>query len=73
MMIPSIKIYGNNRILAQQLLETAFSLLRNEGQSPAAIIAIAYDSLAKGVDVSDVDRAAVLAALQDIIEKHSRK
>ena len=72
-MIRPIKFYANNETLARQLMEMAFSLLRNEGQSPAAIIAIAYESLTSGIDVSDIERAAVLATLQDIVEEHSRK
>ena len=54
-------------------METAFTLMRNEGQSQAETMAAIYESLATGVDVSDANREAVLDAMKDIIEKHSRK
>ena len=72
-MIPSIKIYGNNLTLAHQLMETAFTLMRNEGQSPAETMAAACESLTAGIDISDADRTAVLNIMRDIIGKHSRK
>ena len=72
-MSQSIRIYANNLTLAHQVMETAFTLMRNEGQSQAETMAAIYESLATGVDVSDANREAVLDAMKDIIEKHSRK
>ena len=47
-----MKLYGNNRQLAEQLLETAFALLRNEGLQPANCLALVWGQLAGGIDVS---------------------
>ena len=68
-----MKIYANNLFLAREVMESAFSLMRNEGQSPAEIMAAVYESLTSGIVVSDADRSAVLDVMKEIIKEHSRK
>jgi len=46
-----MKLYANNRLLAEQLLATAIAILRNEGLGPADAMAIYYGLLAEGVDI----------------------
>ena len=54
-----MKLYADNRRLAEQLLETAFALMRNEGAEPGDCLALAYRLLADGIDVSPAQRAAL--------------
>ena len=64
----SFRIYASNLFLAREVMEAAFSLMRNEGQSRAEIMAAVYESLTAGIDVSDADRAAVHDVMKDIIK-----
>ena len=52
-----MKMYADNKVLAGQLLETAFAILHNEGRQPADIMALAYDLLVGGIDVTTVQPA----------------
>ena len=64
-----MKLYGNNRQLAAQLLETAFAILRNEGLRPADCLAISYHQLADGIDVSPEEQAGLHEYLQRVIDE----
>ena len=64
-----MKIYADNSILAQQLLEVAFGLMRNEGQQPAEIMKVVYQSLTSAIDVSDEDQEALHDYLQLMIQE----
>ena len=64
-----MKLYGNNRQLAEQLLETAFSILRNEGLQPADCLASIYGQLHDGIDVSPAQQAALRACLRRLSGK----
>jgi len=62
-----VKLYGNNRLLAEQLLETAFGILRNEGLQPADCLAISYHQLADGIDVTPARHAAMQDCLRRLL------
>lgn len=47
-----MKLYGDNTVLADHLLETAFALLRNAGRDPVDNMGMVYRALAGGIDVS---------------------
>ena len=64
----SIRIYASNLFLAREVMEAAFSLMRNEGRSRAEIMATVYESLTAGIDVSNADRAAVHDVMKGIIK-----
>lgn len=59
-----MKLYANNKILASQLLETAFTILRNEGLEPVDCMAMVHDQLIDGIDVSHEQRAALRGYLR---------
>jgi hypothetical protein len=68
-----MKLYGHNRLLVEQLLETAFAILRNEGLQPAECLAMAYGQLADGIDVTPVQRAALHDYLRQVLAAHDRQ
>ena len=63
-----MKLYADNRRLAEQLLETAFALLRNAGAEPEECLALAIGMLAGGVDDNPED---ALRYLKNCSIKHS--
>ena len=63
-----MKMYAGNKVLAGQLLETAFAILRNEGLQPVDSMEVVYGQLAEGVDVSEAQRAAMHDYLQIIVD-----
>jgi hypothetical protein len=68
-----MKLYGNNRLLAEQLLETAFAILRNEGLQPAECLAMAYGQLTDGIDVTPVQQAVLHDYLRRMLAAHDRQ
>ena len=64
-----MKIYASNPILAQQLLETAFGLMRNEKQRPADIMEVVYQLLTSSIDVGDKDQDALHDFLQLVVRE----
>ena len=68
-----MKLYGNNRLLAEQLLETAFAILRNEGLQPADCLAIAYGQLADGIDVTPIQQVVLHAYLRRVLKAYDRR
>ena len=65
-----MKLYAHNRQLAEQLLETAFAILRNEGLQPADCLAMAYGRLVDGIDVSPVQQAELHDYLRRVLAAH---
>ena len=63
-----MKLYADNKALAGQLLETAFSILRNEGLQPVDCMVMVYGQLAEGIDVSDVHRASLHGYLREVVD-----
>ena len=51
-----MKLYADNHWLAEQLLETAFALLRNEGLQPADCLIMAWAAVVWGSGEGDDDR-----------------
>ena len=64
-----MKLYADNKALASQLLETAFAILRNEGLQPVDCMEMVYGQLTEGVDASEVNRAALLDYLQQVVDE----
>jgi hypothetical protein len=62
-----MKIYANNQLLAGHLLEVAFTLLRNEGRQPVDAMALAYDLLIGGIDVTKSQRVALHDYLRQVL------
>ena len=62
-----MKLYANNRLLAEHLLETAFAILRNEGQQPADVMALVYDLLTSGIDVTTIQQVALHDYLRRVL------
>jgi hypothetical protein len=68
-----MKMYADNKVLAGQLLETAFALLRNEGRQPADVMALAYNLLVGGIDVTTVQQSALRDYLRDVLANHDNQ
>jgi hypothetical protein len=68
-----MKMYADNKVLAGQLLETAFALLRNEGRQPADGMALAYDLLVGGIDVTTVQQSALHDYLREVLADHDNQ
>jgi len=66
-----MKIYADNTILAQQLLEIAFALMRNERQRPAEMMKVVYQLLTSTIDVSYEDQKALHDYLQLLIQEYN--
>jgi hypothetical protein len=65
-----MKLYANNQLLAGHLLEIAFTLLRNEGRQPVDAMALAYDLLVGGIDVTKSQRVALHDYLRQVLVDH---
>ena len=65
-----MKLYANNRQLAEQLLETAFAVLRNEGLQPVDCLALVCHQLADGIDVSPAQQATLHDFLRRLLAAH---
>jgi len=63
-----MKTYANNEVLAGQLLETAFAILRNEGLQPVDCMEMVYGQLTEGIDVSDAHRASLRSYLREVVD-----
>ena len=68
-----MKLYANNRLLAEQLLETAFAILRNERLQPVDCLALAYGLLADGIDVNPAQQVELHDWLQRALAAHDRQ
>jgi hypothetical protein len=61
-----MKFYENNKQSAEQLLEIAFAILRNEGQQPVVSIALVYKLLTRDIDVTTTQQAALHGYAQQV-------
>ena len=68
-----MKLYGHNRLLVEQLMETAIAILRNEGLQPADCLAMAYGRLVDGIDVNPVQQAELHDYLRRVLAAHDRQ
>ena len=68
-----MKLYGDNTVLAGQLLETTFALLCNAGRQPVDILGIVYGSLTDGLDVSPRQREALHECLRSIVAEYDAR
>ena len=64
-----MKLYADNKALAGQLLETAFSILRNEGLQPVDCMVMVYGQLTEGIDVSEAQNKALHDYLQQVVDE----
>lgn len=65
-----MKIYADNKQSAEQLLEIAFTILRNEGQQPVHSIALVYKLLTRDIDVTTTQQAALHGYLRQALEDY---
>ena len=64
-----MKMYAGNTVLAGQVLETAFAILRNEGLQPVDCLSMAYGQLADGIDISTAQQVALHDYLRKVVDE----
>ena len=69
----AMKLYGDNTVLADHLLETAFALLRNAGREPVDIMEMVYRALAEGIDVSPSQQDALHDYLRRVVADYDAR
>ena len=65
-----MKLYANNQLLSEYLLETAFAILRNEGLQPVDVMALAYDLLVGGIDTTATQQVVLHGYLRQVLAEH---
>ena len=65
-----MKLYANNQLLSEYLLKTAFAILRNEGRQPVDVMALAYDLLVGGIDITATQQVVLHGYLRQVLADH---
>ena len=68
-----MKLYGDNTVLADHLLETAFALLRNAGREPVDNMGMVYRALASGIDISRSQQDALHDYLRRVVADYDAR
>ena len=69
----NMKLYANNHLLAEQLLATAFALLRNEGLGPADAMETSYRLLTGGIDITPAQQAELHEYLRQVLADYDHQ
>ena len=64
-----MKVYASNTVIAGQLLETAFAILRNEGLQPMDCMVMVCGQLTDGIDVSEAQSVVLYDYLQQVVDE----